>query len=251
MRVDDKGWLLNDADGEPRVIQHSTTRTTSLEVPKPLGVVWHWTAGRGGLGFAEGCCKEIEHYDPSKDRAASWHVLIAKNGDLHQCAPFLVGTWHVGKGGTIGAHQSVNINRCTVGVEIENAGRLLKLGPACYCWPFWLNPDAPSATRQPDPKLAVDPNRARPAEGGFWKDAEGGNFDAFTSQQIASATVLLKLLVAAYGWDPAVCGYGHVMFDYPRKEDPGPLWLKEALPGILDAVFPKKVCEAPDPDHFP
>ena len=239
MRVDDKGWLLSDKDGEPAVIRHSTTRTTSLEVPQPLGVVWHWTAGRGGKGFAEGCCKEIEHYDPAKDRAASWHILIAKNGDIHQCAPFLVGAWHVGKSGNIGNHVSVNINRCTVGVEIENAGRLLKLGPKCYCWPFWLNPDALAEQRQPDPKLEVDAIRAQTAEGGFWKDAEGGIFDAFTSAQVASATVLLAALVAAYGWGPEVCTYGHLMFDYPRKEDPGPLWLMEALPSILDTVFAK------------
>lgn len=243
VRVDSFGWLLSDKDGDPRIVHHSTSRVTALELPKPLGAVWHWTAGRGGQGFADGCCKEIEHYDPSKDRAASWHLLLAKNGDIHQCASFLVGTWHVGKPGNIGGHQSANINRCTVGIEIENAGRLLKLGPRTYCWPFWLNPDAPLDKRQPDPKLEVAPFRAVLGEGGFWKEAEGGLFDAFTPQQIASATAVLMALVAEYKWDPAACGYGHVMFDWPRREDPGPLWLKGALPGILDAVFPKKVCE--------
>lgn len=246
MQVSDRGWLLSDIAGEPRVVQIPTVRTTALEVPRPLGIVWHWTAGRCGPGFAEGCCKEIEHYDPTKDRAASWHFLIAKDGTIFQCASCLVGTWHVGRAGAIGDHPSVNVNRCTIGVELENAGRLLKLGPRCYCWPYWLNPDAPTAQRQPDPKLEVEATRARPADGGFWKYAEGGNFDAFPPAQVASATALLKTLVAAYGWKPEVCVYGHLMFDFPRKEDPGPLWLKEHLPAILAATFPA-IAEDPTP----
>jgi hypothetical protein len=256
MLVDDLGWLMEEG-GDPKVVRYTTTRTTSLETPKPLGIVWHWTAGRCGPGWAKGCCDEIVTYNPAKDRAASWHILIAKNGDLHQCAPFIVGTWHVGKGGLIGSHQSVNVNRCTVGVEIENAGRLIKLGMKAYCWPFWLNPDDNYDRRRPDPGLEVNPQRAAEGKGGFWKDAEGGLFDAYTPEQIRSATILLTTLVKLYGWDRSVCGYGHLMFDYPRKEDPGPLWLLDALPGILDATFQTaqgergEVCEAPDPSPCP
>lgn len=245
MFVDDKGWLLGIESDDPAIVRWNTPRTTSLEAPAPLGIVWHWTAGRCGKGFAEGCCKEIDTYDPKKDRAASWHILIAKDGTVHQCASFLRGTWHVGKPGTIGTLKSPNINRCTVGVELENAGRLIKLGQKAYCWPYWLNPDALATARQPDPRYEVDVNRARPGAGGFWKEAEGGNFDAFPPAQIASARKLLSALVAKYGWEPSVCGYGHVMFDWPRKEDPGPLWLLDALPGILDAVFPARMCKPP------
>jgi N-acetyl-anhydromuramyl-L-alanine amidase AmpD len=237
MLLDARGWLTNTVLGEPRVVLWPSTRTSALEVPYPLGVVWHWTAGRGGPGFAEGCCREIQTYDQTKDRAASWHFLVAKNGTIHQSVPTTSGAWHVGRPGTIGQRVTLNINRCTIGVELENAGRLLKLGPKCYCWPFWLNPDATPNKKQPDPRLEVDPVRAIYANGGFWRDAEGGFFDSYTPAQVAGAEALLRTLVTAFKWAPAVCGYGHVMFDFPRKEDPGPLWLQGALPTILLNVF--------------
>lgn len=243
MLIDSEGWLLYEGS-DPRVIRYSTPRMTNLEVPQPLGIVWHWTAGKGGPHFAAALAKEIEGYDPKKDRAASWHVLIAKDGTIHQSAPFLRGTWHVGRAGKIGVHQTGNVNKCLVGCELENAGRLLMLGMRAYCWPYWLNPDAPHREREVDPRLEVDASRAVLGEAGFWKDAEGGYFDAYSQAQEDSATAMLRALVSTYGWTPTTSSYGHCMFDYPRKEDPGPLWLKQALPRIMGSVFVEKV---PDP----
>jgi hypothetical protein len=48
---------------------------------------------------------------------------------------------------------------------------------------------------------------------------------------------MLAALVTRFGWSRETCAYGHVDFDWPRKEDPGPLWKRERLPGVLDAVF--------------
>lgn len=64
-----------------------------------------------------------------------------------------------------------------------------------------------------------------------------GLFDAFTPEQESSAAVLLAALVARFGWTRDVCAYGHVDFDSPRKEDPGPLWKQGHLPRVLDKVF--------------
>jgi len=237
VRVDDLGWLEYGV-GDPRVIRYSTPRTTSLEVPAPLGIVWHWTAGKGGPGFAPALAKEIGGYDPKKDRAASWHVLIAKDGTLHQSASFTRGTWHVGRPGVVSGYKSVNVNRCSVGCELENAGRLLKLGARFFVWPYFLDPDATPLERKPDPRLEVDSSRAVLGEGDFWPGKEGGYFDAFTREQEESACALVRALASSYEWTPAACGYGHVMFDPSRREDPGPLWLRGALPRILAAAFP-------------
>ena len=44
-------------------------------------MVWHWTAGRCGPRFAEALAYGIKTYTP-KDRAASWHLIIAKDGPV-------------------------------------------------------------------------------------------------------------------------------------------------------------------------
>lgn len=230
MRIDEKGWLLAES-GEAEVVRFPTVRTMPLAVSRPLGIVWHWTAGRGGPGFGERLARMAQTYQRGIDRAASWHVLIAKDGAVYQSAPFLIGTWHVGKPGVIaGAPRFANINQATVGCELENAGRLRKIGDRFFCWPYWLNPGAPAHELRPDPRCLLEDARAAAVAG-------EGVFDAFPPAQVASATALLQALVAAYGWSREASSHGHVDFDYPRKEDPGALWKREHLPSVLDAVF--------------
>lgn len=229
MRIDDQGWLVA-GDGDPVVKRYPTVRTYSLTMPAPLGIVWHWTAGRGGPGFGETLARRAQTYQRGVDRAASWHVLIARDGAIFQSAAFLIGTWHVGRPGVIAGQRFDNVNRATVGCELENAGRLRKLGERFYCWPYWTNPTAPAYERRPDPRCAIDLARATPVHG-------QGTFDAFSFQQEASATAMLQALVANFGWSREACSYGHCEFDPQRKEDPGPLWAGTILPRILNQVF--------------
>ncbi len=91
MKIDKEGWL-EPGDGDPKVTRLPTIRTYRLLVPAPLGIVWHWTAGRGGPGFAEALARRAQTYQRGIDRAASWHVLVARDGAIYQSAPFLVGT---------------------------------------------------------------------------------------------------------------------------------------------------------------
>ncbi|MFH0900566.1 MAG: hypothetical protein V2A73_08045 [Pseudomonadota bacterium] len=77
--VDDAGWLISE-DSSVRVIRLPTVRRCQLEVPAPLGMVWHWTGGAGGPGFAESLCRRIQRYRRGIDRPASWHLLIANAG---------------------------------------------------------------------------------------------------------------------------------------------------------------------------
>jgi len=229
MRVDESGWLVAEV-GDSRVVRYPTVRTYGLAVPAPLGIIWHWTGGRGGPGFAEGLARRAQTYRRGLDRAASWHVLIARDGVVCQSAPFNVGTWHVGRAGLIAGRRFDNVNRATVGCELENAGRLRKIAGRFYCWPYWLNPGAPAVERRPDPRCAVETSRAVAAAG-------QGVFDDFPAEQEASAAALLAGLVAHFAWTREVCAYGHRDFDSQRKEDPGPLWAGTVLPRILDGVF--------------
>lgn len=229
MRIDEEGWLVAQ-DGDPAVVRYPTVRRGPLAVPAPLGIVWHWTGGRGGRGFGEMLARRAQTYRRGIDRAASWHVLIAKDGAIYQSAPFWVGTWHVGRPGVLAGRRFANINRATVGCELENAGRLRNLGDRFYCWPFWSNPGAPAHERRPDPRCAVDASRAMAVPG-------EGTFDDFPPAQVASAARMLAALVARFGWSRQASAYGHDDFDGLRKEDPGPLWKRQRLPGVLDEIF--------------
>lgn len=248
MKVNDSMWLEETASGLPPVIRVPSVRATSLEEPKPLGLVWHWTGGPArGPAFASALAEEIRTYDKNKDRAASWHVLLAKDGRVIQSVPFDKGSWHVGRPGRIGGAPSkpadkwdslawpgrlyANINRVTVGVELENSGKLEKVGDKFYCWPYWLNPAAPPAERVPDPKVEIPASRTT-LVGSVW-------YDDFPSAQQEAAQRLVTALVLRFKWARDVCQYGHVMFDPGRKEDPGPRWLEVLLPKILDGVFGK------------
>jgi len=228
MNVDDKGWLISAA-GDPVGKRFPTVRTYELATPMPLGIVWHYTDGVGGPGYAEGLARRIQTFRQGVDRPASWHLVIAKDGAIYQSAPFTVGTWHVGKPGVIAGRRFANINHVTVGCEFENAGRLLRLGDAAYCWPYYLDPSAPPNQRRPDPACAVPLDRAVATSMGL--------FDAYTAAQEASAAVVLRALVARYSWSRAVCAYGHVDFDPDNREDPGPVWSQTVLPRVLDRVF--------------
>lgn len=224
------GWFVPEVSTDPVVHRIPTTRTSKLETPKPLAVVWHYTGGVGP-NLTRNLSERIQRYDRKVDRPASWHLTIARSGEIYQNAPTTLGTWHVGKPGSVCGKHYANINRCTLGVELENAGRLRKVGNSYYCWPYWQNPDAPPDKRTPDKKFEVIPARAKRVAG-------VGVFDTFTPEQEKTAVLVLRALVKEYEWDKTACSYGHAEFDSPRKEDPGPVWVRECLPRVLGQVFP-------------
>lgn len=219
-------------------------RTQNLASAQPLGVVWHWTGGLcRGAHVGQILSDEIRGFDRAKDRAASWNALVTKEGAIFQSVSFNTGSWHVGRPGRIGAAPVMtgsppswnatawtggslfaNINSATLGIELANAGRLEKVGEKFYCSPWWLE-----GTQSPDSKLEIEPERAV-AVGDKW-------YDAFPDAQVQAAQRLLLALVQRYKLTRDVSRYGHVMFDPGRKEDPGPLWLDNKLPTILDSIF--------------
>jgi N-acetyl-anhydromuramyl-L-alanine amidase AmpD len=221
--------------------------------------VWHWTAGPArGSAFARALAESIRSFNRATDRAASWHVLLAKDGRIFQSIPFDRGSWHVGRPGRIGGKPVrlladgngpvwdatawtgrlfANINQATVGIELENSGRLLEQNGRFYCWPFWHDPDHPDTGV--DPTLEIPSDRAV-LIGDTW-------YDDFPQPQRDMATKVLRALVQRYAWSRDVAQYGHLMFDPARKEDPGPAWLGRYLPDILDRVFGGEPVEPPLP----
>jgi N-acetyl-anhydromuramyl-L-alanine amidase AmpD len=234
MKIDSAGWLVPEA-GDPQVLKFPSSRSTQYDVAtggQPKGIVWHWTTGRCTTPqHANGLADSIRSFNKG-DVAASWHVLIAKDGRLLQSVPFERGSWHVGRPGNIGGRLYGNINRATIGVELENSGKLMQVAGKFYCWPFWLDPDAPDDLKKPDPNYSIDSARAVPQDGEF--------YDVFPAAQIQSASILLRTLILKFKWTRDVSAYGHSDFDSPRKIDPGPVWRSGILPTLLDELFGKQ-----------
>ncbi|MFH0901826.1 MAG: peptidoglycan recognition family protein, partial [Pseudomonadota bacterium] len=173
--VDDAGWLISE-DPEVRIVRLPTVRTCQLKTSAPLGIVWHWTGGVGGASYAESLCRRIQRYRRGIDRPASWHLLIAKDGTIYQSAPVSVGTWHVGRPGIVAGQRFANVNHATIGVELENSGRLRRISDRYYCWPYLLNSHAPEHEQRPDPRCLVNQARAVRVPG-------QGIFDSFPTKQ--------------------------------------------------------------------
>lgn len=235
MRITSDGWLEATASGLPAITRVPSPRATTLEADLkwPIGVVWHWTGGPArGPGFAPALAEEIRTYNKATDRAASWHVLVAKDGRIFQSVQFNRGSWHAGRPARIGGKPVkegsswnalawpgrlfANVNRCTAGIELENSGRLEQRDGKFFCWPF-------------------DAHNEIPAE----RAVKHGDlyFDDFPLAQEMAATRLLQAMALTFKLTRDASQYGHMMIDPARKEDPGPLWQEVILPRILDRVF--------------
>lgn len=216
--VDGAGWLA--AEGAPPELRFApTARCFKLDAHEPRGLVWHTTDTPTGVTGAQ-LVDRIREMPPANGRKASWHVLIDRLGVLHVSAPFTVGTWHCGVPGKIGGVQVRSINRNSIGVEIENGGRLKKIGDKLYCHPY-----APDAT-------CLVEGRGVPCY------SPGGVFEGFTMAQAQSAEALIRAVAAHFPrWGRADFDHGHVDYEPDRREDPGPQWRNVVLPQLLDRVF--------------
>jgi N-acetyl-anhydromuramyl-L-alanine amidase AmpD len=232
MKVNETGWLVPES-GESTIVWLPTVRKCDLYVPAPLGITWHWTGGTCGPHYAEKLCQSIQRYRQGVDRAASWHVMISKQGEVFQSVSFLHGSWHVGVPAVILGKHFPNVNYALIGLELENAGILLPdMAHRYYCWPYYGEPAYPEARRKFATAYEVPSNRAKYVNG-------AGSFDEFPPAQVEMATRVLRALVTAYGWPREACAFGHHDFDPVRKDDPGALWQQMIMPRILEDIFGK------------
>lgn len=231
MRVGPGGMLSAPAVSVPSV------RSYRMDPDGPLGVCWHYTGGVGDDSgtYARNLADRIRTYRKGVDRAASWHVLIARDGTVIQSVPLTRGAWHVAPAGEIRGRLR-RPNKTLIGVELENAGRLkLSAAGRFYTWPYYHQ-----GTRRFDPRLEVPKARAVRVPG-------VGFFDGFTEAQVRAARALVAAIAR---WRPTLgiadFEHGHVDFDPLRKEDPGPVWA-DVLPGLLLGAFadafPPGVCD--------
>ena len=85
----------------------------SFASPLPDTLVIHFTAGASLNSSVRSLC------DPASK--ASAHAVVGREGAIVQLVPFDVIAWHAGAS-TLGARTG--LNKFSIGIEIDNAGRL-------------------------------------------------------------------------------------------------------------------------------
>lgn len=86
-------------------------------------IVLHATGGANAVSSALHLCR------PDTDVSA--HAVIGRDGEIFQLLPFDVKAWHAGKSSYAGR---VNLNNYSIGIELDNAGELQRVGDRFYSY---------------------------------------------------------------------------------------------------------------------
>ena len=150
----------------------------------PEMIVLHYTAGSSAAGSA--------FYLTRPDVKASAHVVIGRRGEVFQLVPFNVQAWHAGESRYKGRS---GLNRWSVGIELDNLGRLRKEGE----------------------RFVADCGVEVPAADVYTHE-DGSHWHRYTERQVAVLQEVCRLLGRAYPIRDVV-GHSDVT---ERKQDPGP-----------------------------
>jgi N-acetyl-anhydromuramyl-L-alanine amidase AmpD len=252
LQITPDGWIEPTIGSSIKVERIPTKRIQKLATPRgePHMIVWHWTATPAGS--VRNAAKRIQNLpDKAKgERAASFHLGIPQAGALIQLASVEVGTWHAGgasaarfmklatdrtglSGSTaegayvISPKGPLSANAISVGVELENVGEVRLVKGKWRSWPF--KDGEGHVVKEEDTVSFRLPGEKSPRR-----------YERFTEHQVHQATEFVRAMAIAYprSITRASCSWAHFMIDPTRKTDPGPYWMEEILPKILDEVFP-------------
>ena len=156
-------------------------------------LVMHFTAGRDATSSIASLC--------NKASKASAHVVICRDGSVTQLVPFNRVAWHAG----VSRWQGLEgMNRYALGIELDNAGRLDRVGSR---WQAWFK------ASYPDDEVLVANHK---------NDAPGTppcGWHTYTEVQITAALEVAGLRVGKYALRDVL---GHEDIAPGRKVDPGP-----------------------------
>lgn len=159
---------------------------------QPDTIIIHYTAGRSAESSANFLARD--------DVAASAHLVIGRQrGEVYQLVPFDTISWHAGKS-QFGNRSG--FNKFSIGIELDNAGPLTKVGNEFQAWFGKVYP-ANEALQ------AVHRNESAPR---FWH--------TFSPQQIEACEEVCRLLLKDYPGINQILG--HEEISPGRKVDPGP-----------------------------
>ncbi len=186
---------LHHDDREPVRLERTPNKGGNLD---PRFLVIHYTAGPDLDSSVRWLCR--------KEARASAHLCIGRDGSIVQLAPFNRVTWHAG----ISRWNGIKgLNRHSIGIELDNAGRLKRQGEGE--WTSWFG------RRYPEEEVAIDTHKHEVEEAGW---------HTFTPEQIRATLEVSALLVDHYGLKDVL---GHDDISPGRKSDPGPAFPLESL----------------------
>jgi N-acetylmuramoyl-L-alanine amidase len=163
----------------------------------PRYLVFHYTAGRSAANSIG--------WLTNPESQASAHLVVARNGRVTQLAPFNVKAWHAG----ISHWDGVSgLNSYSIGIEMDNAGPLKKVGEKYQAW---------FGTLYGEDQVIYGKHKL---------DDQPRWWHAYTEAQIQKALELAQLLVRHYGLKDVV---GHEDIAPDRKRDPGPAFPLEHI----------------------
>jgi N-acetylmuramoyl-L-alanine amidase len=153
-------------------------------------LVMHYTAGRNA--------EESIRWLTNPASSASAHLVIGRDGSITQLVPFDTKAWHAG----VSAWEDrVGLNSYSIGIELDNAGALLRHGDR---WRAWFGDEY----EESEVLEAVHKN-----------ETERKGWHIYPPQQIDAALEVGILLVRQYKLRGVV---GHEDIAPGRKLDPGP-----------------------------
>ena len=135
----------------------------------------------------------------------SAHVVIGRDGGIVQLVPFDKIAWHAGRSRWNGR---VGLNAWSIGIELENAGRLTQNGGM---WRSWFGRDYP---------------HAEVLEATHKNETALSGWHSYTPDQIDAAVMVATTLVRHYKLKDVL---GHDDIAPGRKVDPGPAFPMESF----------------------
>jgi N-acetylmuramoyl-L-alanine amidase len=160
----------------------------------PRFLVIHYTAGSSAAGA-------ISWFQNPASRVSA-HLVVARDGKITQMVPFNREAWHAGQS-RWGSYAGLNFH--SIGVELDNAGHLIRSGGK------WVSP----LTRRsyPDSEVTVANHKNDPP------GAAPSGWHAYTPAQIEATLECGLAITKHYQLDDVL---GHDDIAPGRKRDPGP-----------------------------
>lgn len=183
-----KNHRLYEDDEQPVPYVASPNRGDKLDAPEYLVV--HFTAGANAEG-------SVQWLSSSQSRASA-HLVIARDGQITQLVPFDRSAWHAGRS-QWGAR--IGLNRYSIGIELDNVGKLQRQGPH---WVAWFGRAVP----EEDVVLATHQH-----------ESALSGWQAYTEIQLQRSLEAATALVEKYAIQDIL---GHDDIAPRRKVDPGP-----------------------------
>lgn len=172
----------------------------------PEIIVIHYSAS----GSTEGTVRELT--DPTSRKSA--HLVIGRDGQVIQIAPFNARTWHCGESSYNGRRHA---NGFGIGIELVNWGPLREKNGV---FKSWAGTKVPAEQAEEGVHLVTGERR-------YWQ--------RYTPEQIEKCLEVCTDLVKHYGLRDIV---GHEDVSPGRKLDPGPLF---PLSDFREFLFPERL----------